>query len=88
MGRAKVEPLHIETDRTVKPIQQKQQPIALEYKTLFGEDIEQLEKEGVVSLLLDSSHATGRISYAVIIHKNRSDKKIIINIFLLQHVNN
>ena len=29
MGRAKVEPLHIEIDRTVKPIQQKQQPIAL-----------------------------------------------------------
>ena len=35
LGRASVEPIHIGIDRTVKPIQKKQRPIILKYKTLF-----------------------------------------------------
>ena len=57
LSRAKVKPFHIETDRTVKQIQQKQPLIALQYKTLFRQHIEELQKEGVVSPPMDSSHA-------------------------------
>lgn len=68
LDKAKVEPIHIDIDRTVKSIQDKQRPIALQYKTLFRQHIEELEKEGVVSPQLDLSHAKGCISNVVITH--------------------
>ena len=39
LDRAKVEPIHIEIDRTVKLIQQQRQIISFQYKTLFRQHI-------------------------------------------------
>ena len=55
LGRTKVESINIESDRTVKPINQKQRPIAVQDKTLFRKHIEELEKERAVSPALYSS---------------------------------
>ena len=80
LGNATVEPVHIEVDASVKPVQQKQRPIALQYKQLFKQHIEELQREGVVSEPLNSNSARGWISNVVITHKSWSDKKIRVNL--------
>ena len=49
IGVAKVEPVHIEVDNSVKPVQQKRRPIAINYLDRFREHIEELHRAGVVS---------------------------------------
>ena len=80
LGKANVAPVHIKTDPSIQPIQHKQRPIAWQYKDKFEEHIEELQKEGVVSGPLDTSHACGWIRNVVITHKNWSDKKIRVNL--------
>ena len=57
IGVAKVDPVHIEIDKSVKPVQQKRRPIALHYMEKFKEHIEELHKAGVVSGPLKSESA-------------------------------
>ena len=80
LGKAKVEPIHIEVDPDVTSVQQKKRPIAFQYKQRFKEHIEELQKEGVVSEPLDTKSAKGWISNVVITHKNWDDKKIRVNL--------
>ena len=46
IGRAKVEPVHIEVDPSVKPVQQKRRPIPLRYVEKFKDHIEELKEAG------------------------------------------
>ena len=71
LGKATgVEPVHIEIDKTVPPVQQKRQSIPLHYVDRFKAHLEELIKEGVVEGPLDYKSATGWIHNPVI-----SDKK-------------
>ena len=79
IGTAKVEPMPIQVDPEVKSVQQRQRPVAFQYKQLFKDHIEELQKEGVVSGPLNSKSARGWISN-VITHKNWNDKKIRVNL--------
>ena len=80
IGKANIEPIHIETDPNIKPIQQKQRPIALQYKVRFKQHIDELLEEGVVSGPLDSNSARGLVSNVVITHKNWDNQKIRVNL--------
>ena len=59
IGVAKVEPVHIEVDSSVKPVQQKRRPIAINYLDRFRDHIEELHRAGVVSGPLTSESARG-----------------------------
>ena len=50
IGRAKVEPVHIDVDPAVKPTQQKRRPMAIHYLEKFKAHLEELKS--VVSGLL------------------------------------
>ena len=80
LGRAKVEPIHIEIDPSVRPVQQKQRRIALKYKERFRKHLEELKAEGVIEGPLKSKFATGWISNPVITSKSYTDKKIRVNL--------
>ena len=80
IGAAKVEPVHIEVDKTVKPVQQKRRPIAINYLDMFKEHIEELHRAGVVSGPLTSESARGWIHNVVITQKSWTDKKIRVNL--------
>ena len=70
----------LQVDPEVKPVQQKQRPIAFQYKQLYKDHIEQLQKEGVVSGPLHSKSARGWIRKVIITRKNWNDKKIKVNL--------
>ena len=59
IGVAKVTPVHIEIDKSVKPVQQKRRPIALHYMTKFKDHLEELHSAGVISGPLKSESAGG-----------------------------
>ena len=59
IGVAKVDPVHIEIDKSIKPVQQKRRPIALHYQEKFREHIEELQRAGVVSGPLKSGVCRG-----------------------------
>ena len=80
IGVAKVDPVHIEIDKTIKPVQQKRRPIALHYQEKFREHIEELERAGVVSGPLKSESAGGWIHNVVITQKSWTSKKIRVNL--------
>ena len=80
LGRAKVDPVHIEVDESVKPIQQKDRPIAIHLKDKFKKHIEELKGVGVVEGPLKSEEATGWISNVVITAKKWDTDKIRVNL--------
>ena len=80
IGRAKVEPVHIDVDPAVKPIQQKRRPMAIHYVDKFKAHIEELQAAGVVSGPLGSDHAKGWISNPVITGKKWDSNKIRVNL--------
>lgn len=59
VGRPKVEPIDVKIERWVKLVQQKPQSITLQYNMLLRKHFGKQEEEGVVSPLLESSHARG-----------------------------
>ena len=80
IGQATVEPVHIEIDSKVKPVQQKRRPIAIHYRERFQEHLEELYKAGVVSGPLTSESARGWIHNVVITQKSWTSKKIRVNL--------
>ena len=81
LGRAKVEPIEIEIDPAVKPVQQKERRIALHYKERFKDHIDELKAAGVVEGPLTSKSAhSGWISNPVITAKSYSDKRIRVKL--------
>jgi transposase InsO family protein len=80
LGRAKVDPIHIEVDPNIKPVKQKERRIALHYKEKFKEHLKELKEAGVVSGPLGSEEAVGWVSNVVITHKSWTDKKIRVNL--------
>ena len=48
VGRAKVEPIHIYMDPSVKPIQQKQRKVALHFQQRLREHLDELQVAGVL----------------------------------------
>ena len=80
IGVAKVEPVHIEVDNSVKPVQQKRRAIAIHYLDKFKEHLEELHRAGVVSGPLTSESARGWIHNVVISQKSWTDKKIRVNL--------
>ena len=75
-GRATgVDPIHIEVDESVKPVQQKRRPIPLKYVERFENLLDDLKSKNVVSGPLDHKSATGWIHNPVIADK-RYDNKI------------
>ena len=53
LGRAKVDPVHIDIDKTVKPVRQKRRPVAIHYRQRMKDNLEELKKEGTISGPLD-----------------------------------
>ena len=49
IGKAKVEPIHIERDPKCRPVQQKRRPIPIHYKEKLREHLEELKEDGVIS---------------------------------------
>ena len=82
VGRAKIEPIHIKTDPSVKPVQQKQRPIAHHFLPRFKSHLDELKAAGVVSGPLESSEATGWVSNPVITGKKWDAQKIRVNLDL------
>ena len=80
IGVAKVDPVHIEIDQAIKPVQQKRRPIALHYQDKFKAHIEELKRAGVVSGPLKSESAGGWIHNVVITQKSWTSKKIRVNL--------
>ena len=80
LGLAKVEPVHIDVDSKVKPIQQKRRPIALHYVDRFKKHLEELKQEKVISGPLSSEWARGWICNPVITGKKWDKNKIRINL--------
>ena len=80
IGVAKVDPVHIEINKKIKPVQQKRRPIAIHYLEKFKEHIEELRNAGVISGPLKSESATGWIHNVVISQKSWTDKKIRVNL--------
>ena len=80
IGVAKVTPVHIEIDKSVKPVQQKRRPIALHYMTKFKDHLEELHSAGVISGPLQSESAGGWIHNVVITQKSWTNKKIRVNL--------
>jgi transposase InsO family protein len=80
LGRAKVDPVNIEIDSSVKPIVQKQRRIALKYRQRFEDHLNELEAAGVVSRVGDSSEATGWVSNPVISTKSWDSTKIRVTL--------
>ena len=81
LGRAKVEPIEIEIDPAVKPVQQKERRIALHYKERFKDHIDELKAAGVVEGPLTSKSAhSGWISNPVLTAKSYSDKRIRVKL--------
>ena len=75
-----MELIHIETDASVKPVQQKQRRITLQYRQLFKDHLSELKAEGTVDGPLQSKSAKSGISNPVIMHKNYSDNKIRVTL--------
>ena len=69
-----VEPIHIEVDESIKPVQQKRRPVPLKYVERFEDLLDDLESKGVVSGPLDHKSATGWIHNPVIADKKYSNK--------------
>ena len=80
LGRAKVEPMHIEVDQKVKPIQQKRRNIALPYVDRLREHLAELKREGVISGPLGPEWAKGWICNPVITGKKWDKEKIRVNL--------
>ena len=80
IGRAKVEPVHIDVDPTVRPIQQKRRPMAIHYVEKFKAHLEELKEAEIVSGPLGSDHAKGWISNPVITGKKWDSNKIRVNL--------
>ena len=80
LGRAKVNPIHIEVDPEVKPIQQKQRQIALQYVEKFKDHLEELEQAGVITGPLGPEYAKGWVSNVVICGKKWDSSKIRVNL--------
>ena len=80
LGRAKVEPVHIEVDKKVKPIQQKRRTIALHYVDRLKKHMTELKEEGVISGPLGPEWARGWICNPVITGKKWDTKKIRVNL--------
>jgi hypothetical protein len=75
LGRATgVEPIHIEVDESIKPVQQKRRHIPLKYVERFEDLLDDLESKGVVSGPLDHKSATGWIHNPVIADKKYGNK--------------
>ena len=66
VGRAKIEPIHIYMDSTVKPTQQKQRKVAIHYLKRFERHLKELKDNEIMSGPLDSEDATGWISNPMI----------------------
>ena len=80
LGLAKVEPIHIQVDPDVKPVQQKPRPIAVHYAEKFKAHIAELKEAGVVSGPLGSEYARGWISNPVISGKKWDASKIRVTL--------
>ena len=80
LGRAKVDPIHIEVDKKVKPIQQRRRPIALHYVDKLNKHLEELKQAGVISGPLGSEWARGWICNPVITGKKWDTEKIRMNL--------
>ena len=80
LGRAKVEPVHIEVDPKVKPIQQKRRNIALHYVERLKAHLTELKQEGVISGPLGPEWARGWICNPVITGKKWDQNKIRMNL--------
>ena len=80
LGRAKVEPVHIEVDPRVKPVQQKRRNIALHYVDRLREHLAELKREGVISGPLGPEWAKGWICNPVITGKKWDKEKIRVNL--------
>ena len=64
------------------PVQQKQRPLAIQYKEKLQDHIQELSSAGVVEGPLESKDATGWVCNPVITHKKWSDTKIRMNLDL------
>ena len=80
LGLAKVEPIHIQVNPEVKPVQQRQRPIALHYVQKFKDHIKELEEAGVVTGPLGSEYARGWVSNPVIQGKKWDPTKIRVTL--------
>ena len=80
IGVAKVDPVHIEINEEIKPMQQKRRPIAIHYLEKFKEHIEELRNAEVISGPLKSELVTGWIHNVVISLKSWTNKKIRVNL--------
>ena len=69
-----VDPIHIEVDESIKPVQQKRRPIPLKYVERFEDLLDDLKSKGVVSGPLDHKSATGWIHNPVIAEKKYNNK--------------
>ena len=69
LERAKVEPVHIEIDSKVRPIQQKRRNIALHNVDKLKKHLRELKQEGVISGPLGPEWARGWIYNPVITGK-------------------
>ena len=69
-----VDPIHIEVDESVKPVQQKRRPIPLKYVERFESLLDDLKSKKVVSGPLDHKSATGWIHNPVISEKRYNNK--------------
>ena len=75
-----MDPIHIEVDDGIKPVQQKRRPIAIHYLDKFKAHLEELKEAGVVSGPLKSDSARGWIHNAVITQKSWTNDKIRVNL--------
>ena len=74
-GRAMgVDPIHIEVEELIKPVQQKRRPVPLKYVERFKDLLDDLKSEDVVSGLHDHKSATGWIHNPAIADKKYSNK--------------
>ena len=80
LGRATGVPvIHIEMDKSIPPVQQKQRQIPIQYKQKLQDHLGELVREGVVTPL-ECTNGTGWIHNIVITGKKWSEDKIRMNI--------
>ena len=80
LGRARVQPVHIEVNPRVKPIQQKRRNIALHYVERLKKHLGELKEEGVISGPLGPEWAKGWICNPVITAKKWDKERIRVNL--------
>ena len=70
LGWAKVDPVRIDINETVKPVRQKRRPLAIHYRQKLKYHLKELKKEGTMSGPLDSVSSRAWILNPVISAKS------------------